>query len=195
MSRWPRGEADVEELLRRGELEHLTGGAADGSLLLAQAERTVATAAGLIAIDAHSAYVLAYDATRFACVSLLAQQGMRATTSGGHYAVERAVRAQFGPGFRAFGDVRRRRNELEYPRLAWISTSSASEGRSHAGRRGCATAGYRGDGATRAAVILRLAAAAVPRHGGNALRSPTLDPKIADACLANPAIRNAACSS
>ena len=61
--------------------------------------------------------MLAYDAARFACVALLAQQGMRATTSGGHYAVERAVRAQFGPGFRQFGDLRRRRNELEYPRL------------------------------------------------------------------------------
>jgi hypothetical protein len=41
---------------------------------------------------------------------------MRATTSGGHYAVERAVRAQFGQGFRPFADLRRRRNELEYPR-------------------------------------------------------------------------------
>jgi hypothetical protein len=114
MSRWPRGEADVEELLRRGELEHVTWGAADGSSLLAQAERTAATAAGLTRTDAYSAYVLAYDATRFACVSLLAQQGMRAATSGGHYAVERAVRAQFGPGFRPFGDMRRRRNELEF---------------------------------------------------------------------------------
>jgi hypothetical protein len=51
---------------------------------------------------------------------------MRATTSGGHYAVERAVRAQFGPGFRAFGDVRRRRNELEYPRLP-ADTASEDE--------------------------------------------------------------------
>ena len=117
MSRWPRGEADIEELLRRSELEFITGTAADGSPLLAQATRTAATAAGLVAADPYSAYVLAYDATRFACVALLAQQGMRATASGGHYAVERAVRAQFGPGFRPFGDLRRRRNELEYPRV------------------------------------------------------------------------------
>jgi hypothetical protein len=117
VSRWPRGEADIEELLRRRELELITGAAADGTPMLAQAERTAATAAGLTGADAYSAYVLAYDATRFACVALLAQQGLRATTSGGHYAVERAVRAQFGPGFRPFGDLRRRRNELEYPRL------------------------------------------------------------------------------
>ena len=43
--------------------------------------------------DAYSAYVLAYDAARIACIALLAQQGLRATTSGGHYAVERTVRA------------------------------------------------------------------------------------------------------
>jgi hypothetical protein len=51
---------------------------------------------------------------------------MRATTSGGHYAVERAVRAQFGPGFRPFGDMRRRRNELQYPRLP-AGTASEDE--------------------------------------------------------------------
>ncbi len=96
MPNWPRGEAEIEELLRRRELEAVTGAAAD---------------------DAYSAYVLAYDAARFACVALLAQQGLRATTNGGHYAVEKAVRAQFGPGFRPFADMRRRRNELEYPRL------------------------------------------------------------------------------
>jgi hypothetical protein len=117
MTRWPRGEAEVEELLRHRSLERVAGAAADGTALLAQAERTAATAVGLVTTDAYSAYVLAYDATRFACVALLAQQGLRATTSGGHYAVERAVRAQFGSGFRPFGDLRRRRNELEYPRL------------------------------------------------------------------------------
>jgi hypothetical protein len=40
---------------------------------------------------------------------------LRPTTSGGHYAVEVALRAQFGDGFRPFGAMRRRRNELEYP--------------------------------------------------------------------------------
>ncbi|HLY64428.1 MAG TPA: hypothetical protein VKU60_02745, partial [Chloroflexota bacterium] len=33
----------------------------------------------------------------------------------GHLTVENAVRAQFGDGFRPFGALRRRRNELEYP--------------------------------------------------------------------------------
>jgi hypothetical protein len=109
-----RGEAEVEQLLGRRELEAVAGAAADGSPLLAQARRTAATADGLVTADAYSAYVLAYDA---ACIALLAQQGLRATTGGGHYAVERTVRAQFGEGFRPFADLRRRRNELEYPHL------------------------------------------------------------------------------
>jgi hypothetical protein len=31
------------------------------------------------------------------------------------YAIEEVIRAQFGPALRAFGGLRRRRNELEYP--------------------------------------------------------------------------------
>jgi hypothetical protein len=83
MASWPRGEAEVEGLVHRRELERVTGAASDGAPLLAQARRTAATAAGLISTDPYSAYVLAYDAARFACVALLAQQGLRATSSGG----------------------------------------------------------------------------------------------------------------
>jgi hypothetical protein len=126
MPRWQRGEAEIEQLIRRRELEHVTGAAADGFPLLVHARRTVSTAAGLVQADAYSAYVLAYDAARFACNALLAQQGMRATTDGGHYAVERTVRAQFGEGFRPFADLRRRRNELEYPRMP-ADTATADE--------------------------------------------------------------------
>jgi hypothetical protein len=61
-------------------------------------------------------------------VALLAQQGLRATTNGGHYAVERAIRAQFGDGFRPFGTLRRRRNELEYPHIP-SDTATADEAR------------------------------------------------------------------
>jgi hypothetical protein len=128
MARWRRGEAEVERLEREGKLQYVTGAAADGSPLLAQARTTAATAASLIEVDAYSAYVLAYDAARFACVSLLAQQGLRATVDGGHLAVENVVRAQFGDGFRPFADLRRRRNELEYPRLP-ANTSTDDESR------------------------------------------------------------------
>ena len=128
MARWPIGEAEVEQLERARKLEYVIGAAAHGAPLLTQARTTAATAASLIGADAYSAYVLAYDAARFACIALLAQQGLRATTDGGHYAVERTVRAQFGDGFRPFGDLRRRRNELEYPRLPG-DTATADEAR------------------------------------------------------------------
>lgn len=126
MARWLRGEAEVERLIHQRELEYVAGVAADGAPFLTQARSTAATAKGLVQADAYSAYVLAYDAARFACVALLAQQGLRATTNGGHYAVERAARAQFGAGFRPFADLRRRRNELEYPRLP-ADTATAEE--------------------------------------------------------------------
>ncbi len=45
MTRWARGEAEVEQLLGRSELEAVAGAAADGAPLLAQARRTAATAA------------------------------------------------------------------------------------------------------------------------------------------------------
>lgn len=135
MARWARGETEIGQLIAAGHLERVTGAQADGTPLLDQAAKTAATAAKLIPDDAYSAYVLAYDATRFACVALLAQQGLRATASGGHYAVERAVRAQFGDGFRPFGALRRRRNELEYPHHP-SDTATAEEARQAADTAG-----------------------------------------------------------
>jgi len=115
MARWKPGESDVEALIASGELQKLTGDAANGERLLAKAAVTLETARSAIESDPDSAFVLAYDAARQALTGLLSHQGLRPTTKGGHYAVEQAVRAQFGPGFRQFGALRRRRNELEYP--------------------------------------------------------------------------------
>ena len=128
MAGWARGETEIERLIGSGHLERVSGARADGTPLLNQARKTIATATKLIPDDTYSAYVLSYDAARFACVALLAQQGLRATTNGGHYAVERAVRAQFGDGFRPFGALRRRRNELEYPHMP-SDTATTDEAR------------------------------------------------------------------
>ncbi|MCB0906475.1 MAG: HEPN domain-containing protein [Nocardioidaceae bacterium] len=115
MARWERGESEVEALLAARELQKLTGSAANGERLLDKAAVTLTTARSAVETDPDSAFVLAYDAARQALTALLAHQGLRPTTKGGHYAVEQAARAQFGPGFRQFGALRRRRNELEYP--------------------------------------------------------------------------------
>ncbi len=113
--RWSRGEAVIERLIDDRRLQRVSRAQADGAALLARAHRTVATAQAIASDDPDSAYVLAYDATRQACTALLAHQGLRPTTQGGHYAAEEAMRAQFGDAFRAVGTLRRRRNELEYP--------------------------------------------------------------------------------
>ena len=64
------------------------------------------------------AYQLAYDALRKSAASLLEAQGLRATSKGGHIAVQEAVTAQFGAAvrtFRSFSRIRRTRNTFEYP--------------------------------------------------------------------------------
>lgn len=115
MSRWTRGEATVERLLTDGELQTLTGAHADGMPWVEKARRTVTTALAAADSDPDSAYILAYDAARFAATAVLVQQGLRPTTRGGHYALDVAVRDQVGGPFTAFGGMRRQRNELEYP--------------------------------------------------------------------------------
>jgi len=115
MVRWKLGQAEVEGLVAAGDLQKLTGEAANGERFIEKAAVTLETARTAIERDPDSAFVLAYDAARQALTALLAHQGLRPTTKGGHYAVEQAARAQFGPGFRQFGALRRRRNELEYP--------------------------------------------------------------------------------
>jgi hypothetical protein len=115
MSRWARAEADIERMLADGELQRVTGAGADGGPWFAKASATIRTAESIAISDPNSAYTLAYDAARFACVGLLAQQGLRPTTKGGHYAVQVAVIRQFGASFNPYAVMRRRRNELEYP--------------------------------------------------------------------------------
>ena len=123
--RWRTGEADIDQLLAQRYLERVQGAQADGGSWVDKARQTL-DAARLIAQAApDSCIVLAYDAARQACVALLAQQGLRPTTAGGHKAVDDAVRAHFGGGLRAFGGLRRRRNELEYPAYP---TETASTG-------------------------------------------------------------------
>ncbi|WP_406311666.1 HEPN domain-containing protein [Streptosporangium sp. NBC_01639] len=135
MTRWSRGEADVERMLASGELQRVKGEATDGRRWLEKATTTLASAEDLKGSDPNSAYTLAYDAARFACAGLLAQQGLRATTSGGHYAVQQTVIRQFGPLFEPYGTMRRRRNELEYPEFPDEVVETAEAGHAIAAAR------------------------------------------------------------
>lgn len=60
-----------------------------------------------------------YDAARKALSAVLANQGLRATSSGGHLALYNAVFAQLEPPLgntiKPFDRLRRQRNRSEYP--------------------------------------------------------------------------------
>lgn len=121
---WQRGQREVEDLLTQGTLEQVSGAAADGTSLLASADSLLASASRELTVNPEAAYVLAYDAARKACVSLLAQQGLRTKSSGHHVTTELVVRAQFGGPFDAFSSLRRRRSEIEYPRYPGDSVTA-----------------------------------------------------------------------
>lgn len=116
---WGPGSAEVDTLLEGGELERVTPDSDLAVRLLADSARHIESARSAAALgDLTGAYQLAYDALRKAAAALLAVQGLRATSRGGHIAIQDAVRAQFGgPGspFLSFGRIRRNRNAYEYP--------------------------------------------------------------------------------
>jgi HEPN domain-containing protein len=123
--RWSAGEATVERLLEEGHVERVQGAQADGASWLERARRGLDAARIVTKAAPDSGVILAYNAARQACTALLAQQGLRPTTVGGHYAIEEVIRAQFGTSLRAFGGLRRRRNELEYPLYPTEQASAA----------------------------------------------------------------------
>ena len=115
VARWSKGAEVIERLLGSRQLETVTGGSADGTGNLAEAEIALSSATQLTKSDPRTAYIAAYDAARLSLVGLLLQQGLRPTVSGGHICIGEAIGAQFGSGFSDFDAMRRRRNELEYP--------------------------------------------------------------------------------
>jgi HEPN domain len=116
---WQPGRDRIAGLLEAGELQQVTADTAMARLLLDDAGRHLDSAAAASASgDLSGAYLLAYDALRKSAASLLAIQGLRATSRGGHIAIQEAVLAQFGSTvriLRSFGRIRRARNSFEYP--------------------------------------------------------------------------------
>lgn len=116
---WGPGRERISQLINEGELEQVTVDKEVARRMLLDAGRHLATAATAeSAGDLAGAYQLAYDALRKSAASLLAAQGLRPTSRGGHIAVQEAVNAQFGTTvrvLRSFGRIRRARNSFEYP--------------------------------------------------------------------------------
>jgi hypothetical protein len=123
--KWTRGQETVDRLLAEARLELVTGAAADGTTWLVSAVALLESARRESGRNAEAAYVLAYDAARKASTALVAQQGLRTKSAGHHVTVEQVVRAQFGGPFEAFGALRRRRSEIEYPQRPGDDIESA----------------------------------------------------------------------
>ncbi len=103
----------------RGELESVSASTAHAELLLDQAARHLRSARTLRGDDDVLAFCAAYDAARKALTSVLATQGLRPTSRGGHRAVFDTVRAQLDPPLGTtitpFEWMRRTRNSGEHP--------------------------------------------------------------------------------
>jgi len=116
---WEAGRERVRELIEAAEVDRVTADLAIARRMLEDAGRHLATASqAKVAGDLSGAYQLAYDALRKSAASLLEAQGLRATSRGGHIAVQEVVIAQFGTAvrvFRSFSRIRRARNSFEYP--------------------------------------------------------------------------------
>jgi|SRR5947209_8754633 len=117
--RWQQGRDTIEGMIARGELERVSASREHADLLLYQADQHVGSAQAIASWDPTGAYQLLYDAARKALAAVLENQGLRATSRGGHIAVLDAVSAQLDPPLgtilRPFDRLRRRRNQAEYP--------------------------------------------------------------------------------
>lgn len=113
---WDTGRSEIAAALERGELESITGDAANGAFLLGQARLRLDSARTILDTDPVGAFEFAYESVRHTATALLLQQGLRPTSDGGHIAICRAVSAQFGGAFDFLNHLRILRNALEYPR-------------------------------------------------------------------------------
>lgn len=115
MTRWSLGAAEVDQLIAERELEQVQASQELAARLLEEATAHLGSAEKLVGDDPAGSLQLAYDCARKSAAALLAAQGLRATSAGGHIALCRAVKAQFGDAFTPLDRIRRTRNQAEYP--------------------------------------------------------------------------------
>lgn len=117
--RWEQGRSVVDELLAKRHLDQVPANTEHADRLLGQARRHVASAITLRESDIELAFTAAYDAARKALTAVLAIQGLRPTSAGGHLSVYYSSLAQFEPPMgktiKPFDWMRRTRNDTEYP--------------------------------------------------------------------------------
>lgn len=132
MTSWARGREEIVGMLGRRELTQVVADAELAERMLSTARQHLLSADALAATDPYLAYAALHDAVRKSLAALLQMQGLRATTSGGHLAVQHATRAQFGASMgailRPVDRIRTTRHESEYPTsFTWIDEDSVRD--------------------------------------------------------------------
>ncbi|GIH68848.1 hypothetical protein Mth01_11010 [Sphaerimonospora thailandensis] len=132
MTSWARGREEILGMLQRRELTQVVADAELAERMLATARQHLVSAETLADTDPYLAYAALHDAVRKALAALLQVQGLRATTTGGHLAVQHAARAQFGASLgailRPIDRIRTTRHESEYPTpTTWIDEESVRD--------------------------------------------------------------------
>jgi uncharacterized protein (UPF0332 family) len=116
--RWEAGRAEIDQALNQGRLSRVAPNRALAERYLAAA-RAHLESARLLTEDPDGAFTLVYDAARKALAAILVNQGLRASSKGGHVAVGDAVTSQLGSVLlslrRDFTWMRQLRNATEYP--------------------------------------------------------------------------------
>ena len=96
INRWEPGRADINAQLTAGYLQKVKPDRRLAELYIEHAKLHLAASRQTLGIDATGSFQLAYDASRKALAAVLENQGLRATSKGGHRAVEDALRAPTG---------------------------------------------------------------------------------------------------
>ncbi|GAA1865476.1 HEPN domain-containing protein [Myceligenerans crystallogenes] len=119
MLRWEQGREHIDRMIKERHLQRVPASREQADFLLEQARLHASAARDLAMTDPALAYTALYDAARKSLVAVLANQGLRPTSSGGHIATHEAVAAQLVPPLgqvlRPFDLIRRTRNQNEYP--------------------------------------------------------------------------------
>jgi hypothetical protein len=121
VDRWPYGQAEVEDLLRKGDLEQVPPNRPGATTLITKARVHLGTADREADLDPETAADALHAANRKALDAVLLAQGIRASRQGGHITPLVAVRAQLRtdprrprPDFFVYDVVRRIRHGGDY---------------------------------------------------------------------------------
>jgi len=119
LQRWTEGRAVVDRLLADKKLDRVAASEDVAELLLVAAAKHIESAALIAEADPSGSCQLSYDGARKSLAAVLQIQGLRPTSSGGHYVIEECLKAQLVKYGREIVDkfsvMRRTRNSSEYP--------------------------------------------------------------------------------